>query len=108
MTLSVRHLGTRFGEGKMALETTRLPTGFSDAQNTASNRLWPRTSVSIGCEIGLASLVVAAVYKTRRVAHAVRGIQARSDGQRCRRVRAPSKRQQRNTSHGAREQAQLI
>jgi hypothetical protein len=25
MTLSVRHLGTRFGEGKMALETTRLP-----------------------------------------------------------------------------------
>jgi hypothetical protein len=24
MTLSVRHLGTRFGEGKMALETTRL------------------------------------------------------------------------------------
>jgi len=43
MTLSVRHLGTRFGDGKMALETTRL-NGFSinSMENMWRGALWPR------------------------------------------------------------------
>jgi hypothetical protein len=41
MTLSVRHLGTRFGEGKMALETTRLYSSVGCCQQFTSTTCIP-------------------------------------------------------------------